>query len=98
MSDTIINRANSKIGASDFVKLTQLHLDYEWLTYEPEALFELWCLSENNEQQDLTFIEQFKQATDYRNSVLKKIEFFQGNDRGKQARTKTGCNSNECKR
>lgn len=53
MSDTILKRADKRIGESDFVKLTQLHYNYEWLKYEPEALFELWCLSENKEQQDL---------------------------------------------
>lgn len=53
MSETIINRAKSEIGESDFVKLTQLHFKYEWLRYEPEALFELWCLSKSIEQQDL---------------------------------------------
>lgn len=55
MSKAIINRAKDKIDINDFVKLTQLHLEFEWLTYAhaPEALFELWCLSENNEQQDL---------------------------------------------
>lgn len=53
MSDQIINRANNKIDAKDFLKLTQLHVEYEWLTYEPEALFDLWCLSENTEQKNL---------------------------------------------
>jgi|AntRauTorcE11898_2_1112593.scaffolds.fasta_scaffold01912_3 hypoxanthine phosphoribosyltransferase len=75
MSETIINRANSKIGASDFVKLTQLHLDYEWLTYEPEALFELWCLSENNEQQDL--IEH----------LIKNFSFINGRNLNESSRT-----------
>ena len=41
MNKTIINRANNRIDAKDFVKLTQLHMEFEWLTYEPEALFEL---------------------------------------------------------
>lgn len=53
MSDLIINRANNKIDSKDFIKLTQLHTEYEWLTYEPEALFDLWCLSDNIEQQNL---------------------------------------------
>lgn len=53
MSEKIINRANNRINSVDFVKLTQLHVDYEWLTYEPEALFDLWCLSDNSEQKDL---------------------------------------------
>lgn len=53
MNDTIINRANKRIDVNDFVKLTQLHADFEWLSYEPEALFELWCLSDNNDQKVL---------------------------------------------
>lgn len=53
MNETIINRANNRIDSVDFVKLTQLHMEFEWLNYEPEALFELWCLSDNNEQKDL---------------------------------------------
>jgi hypoxanthine phosphoribosyltransferase len=53
MSEQIINRADNKIDSKDFLKLTQLHLEYEWLTYEPEALFDLWCLSDNAEQKDL---------------------------------------------
>lgn len=53
MNDTIINRASNKIDATDFLKLTQLHMEYDWLTYEPEALFELWCLTDSDEQKDL---------------------------------------------
>lgn len=53
MSESIINRANNKIDSKDFLKLTQLHMEFEWLTYESEALFDLWCLSDNNEQKDL---------------------------------------------
>src|ERR1035437_7063453 len=53
MNEAIINRATDKIDKKDFVTLTQLHMEYEWLKYEPEALFELWCLSDNDEQKDL---------------------------------------------
>lgn len=53
MSELIINRANNTIDSKDFLKLTQLHMEFEWLTYEPEALFDLWCLSENIEQKSL---------------------------------------------
>lgn len=53
MNDIIINRSNTTIEVQDFVKLTQLHMEFEWLIYEPEALFELWCLSDNNEQKTL---------------------------------------------
>jgi len=53
MNDAIINRANNSFDAKDFAKLTMLNLEFEWLTYEPEALYELWCLSDNNEQQNL---------------------------------------------
>jgi hypothetical protein len=53
MSDLILNRAIDRIDVNDFTRLTSLHLKYEWLTYEPQALFELWCLSENNEQKDI---------------------------------------------
>ena len=53
MTEPIIDRAERRIDAKDFVKLTQLHLDHDWLKYEPEALFELWCLSEDNKQKDL---------------------------------------------
>lgn len=53
MNDAIINRANNSFDAKDFAKLTKLNLEFEWLTYEPEALYELWCLSDNNEQQHL---------------------------------------------
>lgn len=53
MNDAIINRANNSFDAKDFAILTKLNLEFEWLTYEPEALYELWCLSDNNEQQHL---------------------------------------------
>lgn len=53
MNDAIINRANNLFDAKDFAKLTKLNLEFEWLTYKPEALYELWCLSDNNEQQNL---------------------------------------------
>lgn len=51
--ETIINRANNTIDAFDFVKLTQLHKEYDWLEYEPEALFELWCLSDDDDQKNV---------------------------------------------
>lgn len=53
MNESIINRANSRIEEKDFVKLTQLNMEFGWLTYEPEALFQLWSLSENDEQKSL---------------------------------------------
>lgn len=53
MDPNIINRATSKIEIEDFVKLTRLYKDFDWLEYEPEALYELWCLSENDEQKEL---------------------------------------------
>ena len=53
MSELILNRASNKIDCDDFVKLTQLHIEYDWLTYEPEALFDLWCLSDNSDQKNL---------------------------------------------
>lgn len=53
MEDVVINRANQKIDVNDFCTLTQLHMKYEWLQYEPDALFELWCLADNEEQKKL---------------------------------------------
>jgi hypoxanthine phosphoribosyltransferase len=53
MSDIVLNRASSTIDVNDFTRLTKLHLDYKWLTYEPQALFELWCLTENDDQKDI---------------------------------------------
>ena len=53
MNDVILNRANDRIDVNDFTRLTRLHLEHVWLTYEPQALFELWCLSENDEQKDI---------------------------------------------
>jgi len=49
----IINRADNKIDVNDFTRLTRLHLDHVWLTYEPQALFELWCLSDSDEQKNI---------------------------------------------
>ena len=53
MNDLILNRASNTIGSEDFVKLTQLYMTYNWLSYEPEALFDLWCLTDNSDQKDL---------------------------------------------
>lgn len=53
MSDSEIKRANQKIDVNDFLKLTNLHLKYEWLQEEPDALFELWCMADNEEQKKL---------------------------------------------
>ncbi len=53
MNEEIVNRASGKIDVNDFVTLTKLHKEYKWLSYEPEALFELWCLSDNKDQKDL---------------------------------------------
>lgn len=53
MSDSEIKRANQKIDVNDFLKLTDLHLKYEWLQEEPDALFELWCMADNEEQKKL---------------------------------------------
>ena len=53
MSNEVINRATDKIDVDDFTRLTRLHLDHVWLTYEPQALFELWCLSDNDEQKNI---------------------------------------------
>ncbi|HZV71034.1 MAG TPA: hypothetical protein VFG10_15880 [Saprospiraceae bacterium] len=53
MNEKIIARANAKIDVNDFLKLTKLYKDYVWLEYEPQALFELWSLSDNNEQKSL---------------------------------------------
>ena len=53
MDNTVINRATQKIDVNDYVSLTKLNIEYEWLQYEPEALFELWCLAENEEQKRL---------------------------------------------
>lgn len=49
----VIDRASQRIGVDDFRTLTRLHLEHEWLRYEPDALFELWCLSDNDEQKNL---------------------------------------------
>lgn len=53
MSNEVINRATDKIDVDDFTRLTRLHLEHTWLTFEPQALFELWCLSENDEQKNI---------------------------------------------
>lgn len=53
MSNGVINRATDKIDVDDFTRLTRLYLDHVWLTYEPQALFELWCLSDNDEQKNI---------------------------------------------
>lgn len=53
MNEVILNRAPNKIDKEDFLTLTRLHMEYEWLKYEPEALFELWCLSDDIEQKNL---------------------------------------------
>lgn len=53
MDNTVINRATQKIDVNDFRILTQLHKEYEWLQDEPDALFELWCLTDNDEQKKL---------------------------------------------
>ncbi|EMQ95006.1 hypothetical protein D778_00003 [Xanthomarina gelatinilytica] len=53
MNEKILNRADSTIDVDDFRRLTSLHLDHEWLTYEPDALFELWCLSDEENQKQL---------------------------------------------
>src|SRR5690625_998077 len=53
MSSEIINRATDRIDENDFTRLTRLHMEHLWLTYEPQALFQLWCLSENDEQKDI---------------------------------------------
>lgn len=53
MSNEIINRATDRIDENDFTRLTRLHMEHIWLTYEPQALFQLWCLSENDKQKDI---------------------------------------------
>ena len=53
MNDSNINRAPQVIDVNDFCTLTKLHCEYEWLQYEPDALFELWCLTDNEEQKAL---------------------------------------------
>ena len=53
MDNTVINRAKQKIDVNDFRLLLKLNIDYEWLHYEPDGLFELWCLAENEEQKKL---------------------------------------------
>lgn len=53
MNDSIINRASQVIDVNDFRILTRLHCEYEWLQDEPDALFELWCLTDNENQKKL---------------------------------------------
>ncbi len=53
MDNRVINRATQKIDVNDFLTLTQLHIKYEWLQEEPEALFELWCLADCEDQKKL---------------------------------------------
>ena len=50
MENAVINRATQKIDVNDFRTLTQLHIKYEWLQEEPDALFELLCLAYREEQ------------------------------------------------
>jgi hypothetical protein len=52
MNSDIINRSANRIDEIDFSRLTMLHLEHVWLTYEPQALFQLWCLSDNDEQKN----------------------------------------------
>lgn len=53
MENAVINRATQKIDVNDFRTLTQLHIKYEWLQEEPDALFDLWCLADREEQKRL---------------------------------------------
>lgn len=53
MDTKIIHRAPNKIDINDFRTLTQLHIQYEWLQEEPDALFELWCLADTENQKNL---------------------------------------------
>lgn len=52
MNDKVLNRAKQKIDYNDYIRLFNLQKEYKWLEYEPEALFDLWCLSENDEQKN----------------------------------------------
>lgn len=53
MSDAILERADEKIDINDFTRLLHLNSNHSWLLNESKALFELWCLSENEEQKSL---------------------------------------------
>lgn len=53
MTDKVINRAKTLIDRSDFNSLSKLNMKHEWLQSEPDGLFELWCLSDNDEQKSL---------------------------------------------
>lgn len=42
-----------QINEEDFHRLLALYRQYEWLDFEPSALFELWCMADNNTQKTL---------------------------------------------
>lgn len=53
MDELIIKRAIEHIDASDYDSLVKLLMDYRWLNNKYDALYDLWCLGENNEQKNL---------------------------------------------
>lgn len=53
MGEEIISRSRDTIGKEDYLKLFALNRDCEWLSCDQDALYDLWCLAENNEQKSL---------------------------------------------
>lgn len=51
--DGIIDRSPQQIGKKDFLRLSNLNMEYKWLLDNPEGLFELWCLTDDDKQKNL---------------------------------------------
>lgn len=53
MNELPLDRLNDKINNEDFSRLLNLHLKHTWLENVNKAVFELWCLTENENQKKL---------------------------------------------
>ncbi len=61
MHDGVIDRSREVVDRSNYIRLVNLHQRYEWTLRKPDALFELWCLTDNDSQKNLIqfLIEKF---------------------------------------
>ncbi len=61
MDQKIINRSKEKIDYQDHNRLLKMHLSLSWLNQRDSALYELWCLAEDEDQKELIefLIENF---------------------------------------
>jgi len=53
MNELPLDRLNDKINSEDFSRLLNLHIKYKWLENEHKAVFDLWCLTDNDIQKKL---------------------------------------------